>query len=282
MNNKSTKTILIFYLIDTSGSMLNNQKIDYLNKAMHKATELLKAHAKKDSRNIYLVRTCCFGGYAAHFVEKKLIPIEKYEFKDITDIKKGDKTPLSSAYNLLNLSLSNYAGRDDVEPFIILVTDGASTDNYRSNLRKFLESEWANKSHRMAIAIGEKAIIENINEFVGDMDKIKRVNNNQELAESIVAASLVPVKNNEEIAPVEESEPEVVEEPTPVKEETKKPAPQKPAVNFIFSELNSEDAPATLTAKKGEEDDDDNSIPVNPKKEEQSGNSLTAHDDDEI
>lgn len=154
----------VVYVLDRSGSMNSGGKIQALNTAITESLPLLRSAAADNVTADVLVRTAVFSDGAA-WVTPEPVPIEQMRW---TPISAHGLTDLGAALQLVAGVLGSPPMPERaLTPVIVLVSDGQPTDDYRAGLRALLSTQWGPRSLRLAIAIGQDADREVLQEFIG-------------------------------------------------------------------------------------------------------------------
>jgi uncharacterized protein YegL len=156
----SKRELKIYWLVDVSGSM-SGEKIAVVNRAIKAVIPELK-DASDDNPEIQMfVRAMKFGNGAEwHTGETKVT-----DFK-WNDLNANGITDMGAAFRLMAQELTpERMGGRAIPPVLILISDGEPTDDYASGLNVLLGQKWAQKSVRIAIAIGEQADIDVLSKF---------------------------------------------------------------------------------------------------------------------
>jgi len=66
-------------------------------------------------------------------------------------------------------------------PVLVLISDGAPTDDYYAGLQKLFDEPWARKAVRLAIAIGHDAAVDELQKFIGQKESSANTNDGQAL-----------------------------------------------------------------------------------------------------
>ena len=161
-SSRVNKKLLNFiFIVDSSESMLNNNKIDAVNRAI-KAT-ILKLHeyqlnyAQEYDLKIAIMK---FDENAVFIVEPTSIVNFNYN-RISTNCKKAF---FSQALELLNNKLSRKAYMQHYgkigKPSIVLLTDGefAESDDYNSAINSLHNNGWFEASERKVVLVGNDAI----------------------------------------------------------------------------------------------------------------------------
>ncbi len=152
------------YLLDTSGSMNADGKIQALNVAMTESLPLLRAAAIDNVTADVLVRAVTFSD-GARWVREDAAPVDQFRW---IPVAAGGLTDLGAALELVaRVMTSPPMPERALAPVLVLVSDGQPTDEYRESLRELLSSTWGGRSVRMAVAIGRDADRDVLQEFIG-------------------------------------------------------------------------------------------------------------------
>jgi uncharacterized protein YegL len=153
----------VFLLLDASGSMAENGKMDALNRAVE---EMLATFAvEPDVRAMIQIGAIAFGGdVRAHLpllnageAKKKWQPL----------VAQGN-TPLGATLTQLRIMLEdkNLVPSRSYRPTLVLVSDGQPNDEWQMPLKQLLESARASKAARMAMSIGADADVQMLESFL--------------------------------------------------------------------------------------------------------------------
>lgn len=147
------RTLPVILLLDTSGSMRQDDKIDVLNDSV---AEMIRELASVDAGHGLITLTLItFGGESAKVVQKN-VPVSNIAF---TPLRAGGKTPMGQAFSLARDLIEN---RDEISsksyrPTIALVSDGFPVPALAGELEALIDSDRGSKSSRFALAIGADA-----------------------------------------------------------------------------------------------------------------------------
>jgi uncharacterized protein YegL len=148
------KPLPVVLLLDTSGSM-SGPKIQTLNTAIGK---MLNTFIKNEVRETeFLVSVITFGGAAT-----MTIPPSRASEVMLEQLGAGGGTPMGRAVQLAKelIEDKNRTPSRAYRPLVVLVSDGAPTDDWQSPLKDFVASGRSSKCDRMAMGIGEDAFRE--------------------------------------------------------------------------------------------------------------------------
>ncbi|NPD06534.1 VWA domain-containing protein [Nocardioides sp. zg-1308] len=154
-------------LLDTSGSMRTNDKIEVLNDSVREMIGALKeADARTGSIRLSLV---AFGGEHARVVLAHT-PVAEVAF---TTLEAGGRTPLGQAFARAQELISDTSAlpSNSHRPTIALVSDGIpnQSDDWREQLSTLLASSRGAKATRFALGVGEEADREMLAAFSGGL-----------------------------------------------------------------------------------------------------------------
>lgn len=170
------RTMTLFFLIDTSGSMSGN-KIGAVNDAIVNVLPMLEDISSSNPDAEIKVAALEFSNGTKWLYNE---PKSVEDFKWI-DVQAGGLTSLGEACLELNskLSRSGYmkSASGSYAPAIILLSDGGPTDNFDGGLQTIQGNNWFKNSIRIAIAIGEDADLNVLARFTGNSEAVIKVQN---------------------------------------------------------------------------------------------------------
>lgn len=158
------RPIQFIYLVDCSGSM-QGKKIESLNYAIRESISPMQKAADENPNAQALVRAIRFSDEAEWYIEQP-VEIHSFTWKDLD--AKG-VTDMGHAFRLAAeaLSLEKMPQRG-LPPVLLLISDGQPTDDYRGGLKALMDQTWGKKAIRIAIAIGEDADLDVLQEFIAN------------------------------------------------------------------------------------------------------------------
>lgn len=147
----AARTLPVILLLDTSGSMRADDKIDVLNTSVK---EMIEALTDVDAGHGYITITIItFGGDAAELITDNA-PVASIEFPPL---KANGRTPLGSGLRIAREVIEQFPSRSFL-PTVALVSDGIPTDpTWEPELDQLLTSKRGKKASRFALAIGADA-----------------------------------------------------------------------------------------------------------------------------
>lgn len=171
------RTMTLFFLIDTSGSMEGN-KIGAVNDAVVNVLPMLNDISETNPDAEIKVAALEFSnGVNWLYDEPKLA-------KDFIwqDVAASGLTSLGAACSELASKLSRSCGfmqsaSGSFAPAIILLSDGGPTDDYNTGLAKLKANNWFKSAIKIAIAIGDDADKDVLKDFTGSSEAVITVHN---------------------------------------------------------------------------------------------------------
>lgn len=189
----ASRPLQFIWVIDCSGSMAG-QKIDSVNFAIREVIPEMRSIAKTNPQAQLLVRAIRFDDQAVWHIPQP-IEIENFQWSDMT-VDGG--TNMGAAMELLAEAMDmKYLPERGLPPVLVLVSDGMPNDlaSFQVGLKKLLAQPWGMKAVRIAIAIGEDAETDVLQEFIGRSDfQPLKADNAPTLVKYLKWASTVPVK----------------------------------------------------------------------------------------
>jgi uncharacterized protein YegL len=171
------------WILDVSGSMRADGKIQALNVAISEALPSLRAAAQGNMSADVMVRAATFAtGAQWHFPDP--IPVARFRWEPL---EAGGFSDMGAALSLVaeGLHVPPMPERG-LSPVLVLVSDGQPTDNFDDGLRRLLSTTWGSRAIRIAIAIGRDADQNVLQTFIGHESGRRPVRANN--PEAIIAA----------------------------------------------------------------------------------------------
>lgn len=185
----SRRTMVLFFVVDTSGSM-SGAKIGVVNTSIEDVVPELKDISENNADAQIKVATLSFST-GTRWLESEPVAAENFRW---TYLDASGVTDLGEACLQLNEKLSRKAFMSDAAgsfaPAIFLMSDGAPTDNYRHGLEKLKQNNWFKKAIKVAIAIGNDANLDVLEEFTGNSEAVITVHTPQALKKWIQFVSV--------------------------------------------------------------------------------------------
>ena len=177
----SRRTMVLFFLVDTSGSM-KGEKIGTVNHTMEEVVPEIKNISETNADAQIKVAVLKFST-GSEWVTEEPVPADSFTWnylaaEGITDfgeacLKLNEKL---SRNEFMNERAGSFA------PAIFLLSDGDPTDDYEKGLDRLKQNNWFKKAIKVAIAIGENANTEVLKNFTGNVESVITVHNAGELA----------------------------------------------------------------------------------------------------
>lgn len=182
------RVLNLFLLVDTSGSMAG-EKIAAVNDAIRNTIPIVKDINDSNPDAEIKVSALTFNG-AHQWTSPNPVEIDKFEW---TDVIANGWTAMGAACYELNNKMSRTNGflnspSGSYAPVVILLSDGAPTDDFDSGMKALLNNNWFKHSTRVAIAIGNDACIDVLKTFTGNIELVLRVHNIDALKTAIKVA----------------------------------------------------------------------------------------------
>lgn len=182
------------FVLDVSGSMLREGRIQALNNALAEAVPHLRDEARQNPHAQLYVRALAFAN-DVHWVVGEATPIEHFHWQRIDAIPRGF-TELGSALRVLAGTMRQLEREPGgaYPPAIILVSDGRPTESagvgFSRGLGEFMATRWGSASIRLALGVGRDADLDSLRRFVGnDQIPLLRADSPEQLGDYIVWAS---------------------------------------------------------------------------------------------
>lgn len=183
------RTMVLFFVVDTSGSMTGD-KIGTVNNAIREVIPELKDISENNADAQIKIATLSFST-GAHWMESAPIAAENFQWNDLDA---NGVTSLGEACMQLNEKLSKKEFMSDATgsfaPAIFLLSDGEPTDNYQHGLEKLKQNNWFKKAIKVAIAIGNDANQKVLAEFTGNDEAVITVHKPEALKKWIQFVSV--------------------------------------------------------------------------------------------
>ena len=193
----SRRPLHLVWILDTSGSMRVDGKIQALNVAIRETIPHLASAAQDNPSSELLTRAVTFATSASwHIAEPTRIADVRW-----TDVSAGGRTAMGEALGVVAAQLKSPPMPERaVSPVLILVTDGYYTDDFDAGLRALLAEQWGREARRLAISIGRDVSRRALKAFIDD-DAIEplQANNPEGLVRHIRWASISGVQSASQV-----------------------------------------------------------------------------------
>ena len=170
----AARTMTLFYLFDTSGSMYGT-KIGQVNYAMKDIPDIVQDIADGAANANISVAALKFDSSVTWITPNPQTP---EEFKNTWhDLEAGGLTSLGEALKELNKKLSRSVFLGDnpmgyLAPGIIILTDGEPTDEWQAPLAELKKNNWFKNAIKIAFAVGDDANRQILAEICGSSEAV--------------------------------------------------------------------------------------------------------------
>lgn len=183
------------WILDVSGSMAADGKIQALNVAVREAIPHIRDAAYANPGVQLLVRALAFGT-TSQWVVADPVPIDELRWADVGVEDKG-VTEMGLALHDVARAMRDLEEEDrGFAPALVLVSDGQPTDTadpgFADGLAELLETAWGSKAVRVAVGIGRDVDLAVLERFCGNTEMpVARAEDPEQLAAAIRWASTV-------------------------------------------------------------------------------------------
>ena len=154
------------YLCDCSGSMQADGKMQSLNQAIRQSLPAMVEVSQQNPEASIQVRVVSFADRASWHIAEPT-PVDQV-LGQWVDLREGGLTAMGDALKLVAAALRTPPMEQRaLPPVLVLISDGAPTDDFAAGLRTLKAEPWAAKAVRLAIAIGHDADLETLQQFIG-------------------------------------------------------------------------------------------------------------------
>lgn len=198
------KTMVLFFVVDTSGSMLGD-KIGALNDAIRETLPDLQDLSENNADARIKIATLQFDS-DVKWRDSEPVDSENFVWNDLQAM---GLTSLGAALLELNDKLSAKKFMQEAvgsfAPVIILLSDGAPTDDYKAALETVKKNNWFKHAIKVAIAIGNDADMNVLAEVVGNAEAVIDVHNKEALKKLIRFVSVTSSQVNSKSSGVDDT-----------------------------------------------------------------------------
>jgi uncharacterized protein YegL len=152
-------------ILDCSGSMCMEGKIQSLNNAVREAIPHMREVADSNPNADLLVRALKFSSGAEWHISQATA-VDSFTWSDLTA---DGVTDMGRGFTMVadQLKIPPMSERA-LPPVLVLISDGQPTDDYASGLAAIMKQPWGAKAVRIAIAIGRDADLDVLQKFIGN------------------------------------------------------------------------------------------------------------------
>ncbi len=178
----SRKSLVIFFLIDTSGSM-KGTKMGELNTVMEELIPEIRKVGEADTEVKIAVLTFSTD---VKWMYSEPIAIEEFEWARLSA---SGVTSMGAAFKELSARMSRNSFLNSPSlsfaPVIFLMTDGYPSDDYKEGLKELSSNSWYKFGLKAALGIGNEANDDMLAEFTGNKDTVVHAYSGNQLAQMI-------------------------------------------------------------------------------------------------
>ncbi len=178
----SRKSLVIFFLIDTSGSM-RGTKMGELNTVMEELIPEIRRVGEADTEVKVAVLTFSTD---VKWMYAEPIAIEDFEW---ARLNASGVTSMGEAFKELSARMSRNSFLNSPSlsfaPVIFLMTDGYPSDDYKEGLAALANNSWYKFGLKAALGIGNEANDDMLAEFTGSKDTVVHAYTGNQLAQMI-------------------------------------------------------------------------------------------------
>ena len=187
------RVMVLFYLIDTSGSM-TGVKIGTVNSALEEVMPDLEAISQANDDAEIKVAIMTFSSGFEWITSAGPVSIQDAGMLVSGGFEAAGLTDLGGACLELDKKLSRSEFMNSATgafaPVILLFSDGSPTDNWQDALKKLKQNAWYKNAIKIAIAIGDDADKNVLKEFTGNIESVVEANNRKVLSKLIQKVSV--------------------------------------------------------------------------------------------
>lgn len=203
----STRPLHFIWILDCSGSMSVDGKIQTLNHAIRETIPHMQAVAEENPNADVLVRAIKFSS-GAQWCLSQPTPVASFQWTDLTT---AGVTDMGRAFSMVadQMKIPPMSDRA-LPPVLVLISDGQPTDDYVAGLKALTSQPWGKKAVRIAISIGGDTDEEVLQKFIGHSEfKPLQANNPEALVRhikwvstAVLKSASAPASQTEELRPV--------------------------------------------------------------------------------
>lgn len=248
--SKEPKSLPLFLMLDVSGSMSVDSKIETLNTAVKNMLKEL-AECEVDIR----VGIITFGNTAEYFMP---LTSAMAAFELFQDMTAAGLTSMGAACELVKglIEDKSVVPSRSYRPMLVLLSDGAPTDQWKEPMERLLYDGRSQKCGRIALAVGKQVNKEPLETFVQGQkeEEMCQVYNAVDASgivrffDQVTTMTKTQAFNytHQNVKPSVDKRPEVVAEPEPEEIYPEAAAPASPAAPAAPARKNVSSKPAPM------------------------------------
>ena len=191
----ASRPLHFIWIVDCSGSMEIDGKMQILNQAIREAIPHMQKVAEENPNAEVMVRAIAFSTEVRWPIIKPT-PVADFKWPDL----KGDREGLTNMGAALSMVADQMKmppmSERALPPVLVLISDGQATDDEAKGLKALLDEPWGKKAVRIAIAIGQDADHGVLQKFIGHPEmKPLQANKSEALVKYIKWASTAALKS---------------------------------------------------------------------------------------
>jgi uncharacterized protein YegL len=207
------KTMVLFFVIDTSGSM-GGSKIGAVNTAIEEVVPALREVSAENADAIIKVAVLDFSSGTRWITQNGPVESDKFLWNYIDA---AGVTDLGAACRELNTKLSHKAFMQEAAgsfaPVIFLLSDGGPTDDFDAGLAVLKQNDWYKVAGKIAIAIGDDADKRVLEQFTGTSETVLEVHDAKTLKRLITLVAVRSSQIGSQYTNVEDTGKDTVDDP---------------------------------------------------------------------
>lgn len=191
--DSARRVMNLYYLIDTSGSMSIDGRIESVNQVMPEVLELMQGISDSNGDAAEIKVSCLCFSTGVHWMYPQ--PLSPSDFKWLPCTANG-LTDLGRACVELEKHMHRDADlghdRGHFAPAVILLSDGGPNDDFESGIKTLEKNAWFKNAIKVAIAIGTGTDNKALQRFVGPnagKEAVLQVTDVQQLKDIVRAVS---------------------------------------------------------------------------------------------
>lgn len=179
----ATRPLHFIWLVDCSGSMAIDGKIQAVNNAIREAIPHMQSVADDNPNAEVLVRALRFSSGAQWHIAQ---PTSVATFRWM-DLSAEGVTDMGKAFMMVAEQLRIPPMTDRaLPPVLVMLSDGQPSDDYLGGLETLMHEPWGKKAVRIAVAIGGDADHDVLQKFIGNPEMpVLQANNPEALVRRI-------------------------------------------------------------------------------------------------
>lgn len=190
------RELIVFYVLDTSGSMNEDGKLGILNESMRETVEVLRTVAKNNADAEIKIAVLQFNSGAQWVTDNGPVYLEDFIWNDL---KAEGLTDIGMAMDELHDKLSREKFlKSEVGqflPIIIFMSDGFPTDNWEKSLKQInTNNRWFKYATKIAFGLGDAADEYTLGKIVGNSEAVVKTNDLEKFKTLIKIVSVTASK----------------------------------------------------------------------------------------